>query len=787
MFINFFKYTVPFFLFFLFFFNPLPLTQRVRDTLSAPSIKILSVEGTLLRERLSSLGGRRSSVVLKDVSPHFLQLLIATEDRFFYGHPGIDPLALFRSAFLNFKNQRTVSGASTLTMQLARQMESHRAKKETRRGWSVKIKEMVLALYLEMTLDKKSILEAYLNAMPFGNEIYGVKEASETYFRKNPSDLSLTESAYLLAIIRAPSLYNPYRHPESVMTLKNRILHVAFMNHRLSQKQKESALSEKLVIYPFQKKFLAPHFTGFVLENIDALGKLSHTQTVRTTLSQELNEKIETIMRAQLDRLVERQVSEASVLVIRNRDAKIVGYVGSHDYWDDATQGMNDGVLQMRQPGSTLKPFTYAKALDLGVAPSHVLADVKTPYNSGVGDYIPENYDHKEHGPVLMREALASSLNIPAVQMISEIGVTNLYSVLKNARFSSLTQSPSYYGLGLTLGNAEVSLFELTRAYSIFARDGRFCDISFLSDSQMCSDKEPTLFSDDAVKTVRDFLSDRRARRLAFGSDGPLDFDYPVMIKTGTSQGYRDNWTVAVTPDYTVGVWVGNFNADAMEGVSGVSGAAPIAHYVVDELYRENAWSSWYDDKLPQKIKLCSLSGGKPGKYCTATRLEFTPFKNKTMPQCDFHTVKSIDVRTGLLANKDCGQEFVSDKKFLNLPATYRLWQEENLPESLTPQNFSPLCQKESSTLAKILPTETKILSPRNGSIYKRDLLRPKDAQYLIVKISGDKSAHDISLDGKKISWDEANRISLDVGKHRIQLMAMSDDQVLDEIGYWVK
>lgn len=782
---------IVFFFIFLFSFNLLPLTQNLRNSLSAPSIKIFSSEGTLLRERLSLLGGRRSLVSISEVSSHFLKLLIATEDRFFYGHPGIDPLALLRAAFLNLKNGKTVSGASTLTMQLARQIESHGKNKNTRRGLSAKITEMALALYLEMALDKESILAAYLNAMPFGNEIYGVKEASETYFRKNPSDLSLAESAYLLAIIRAPSLYNPYRRPESVMALKKRILEVAFNNHRLNQEQKEQALSENLVIYPPQKKFLAPHFTDFVLENIAASENLFHMQVVRTTLSQELNEKIETIMRMQLSLLVDRQVSEASVVVIRNQDAKILGYVGSHDYWNDKTQGMNDGVLQMRQPGSTLKPFTYAKALDLGVAPSHVLADVRTPYASNIGDYIPENYDGKERGPVLMREALANSFNIPAVQMISEIGVTPLYSLLKNARFSSLTQPPVYYGLGLTLGNAEVSLLELTRAYSIFARGGRFCDVSFLSDSKTCTDKGLVLISDDAVKIVRDFLSDRRARRLAFGSNGPLDFDYPVMIKTGTSQGYRDNWTVAVTPDYTVGVWVGNFNADAMEGVSGVTGAAPIAHHVVDELYQENPWSSWHDEELPQKNRVCSLSGKVPGKNCSATRLEFTPLKKKKISECDFHIVKSIDVRTGLLASTDCAQAFVMEKKFLGLPHAYRLWQDENLPESIAPQSLSSLCQKANASVvgASFMAPDapTKILSPRNGILYKRDLLRPKNAQYLIVKIAGDKSNHDILLDGKKISWDEASRIPLDVGKHRIQLIALSDNQILDEIGYWVK
>lgn len=792
--------------FFLFFWlNPLPVPQAIHHLQQATSIGLYSREGTLLRETLSALGGRRSQGTLSDVSPEFLSLLLATEDQHFYYHPGVDPLATGRALIQLAKTRRVVSGASTITMQLAR-MQRHNP-----RNWQSKVLEAMAAVRLEMSLSKKAILELYLNHLPFGNEIYGLSEASAVYFKKTPKDLSLAESAFLLGIIRSPTRRNPYTEQARLLVQRDRILnHYAKKNPDALSKV-TLALSEKLVLYPFQKKFAAPHFTDFVLRNLASETLGSNLKTVTTSLDLSLEEKIQIIVKDQLNLLREKNVSQASVLVVSNKTGEILAYVGSSDYWDGATEGMNDGVMQMRQPGSTLKPFTYARALDVGILPTQVLADVPTEYESDVGDYIPENYDKKYRGPVLMRTALANSLNIPAVELLGKMGVAELYHTLKDLNFSALTEVPSYYGLGLTLGNVEVNLYELVRAYSIFARAGEFCDLTFYrvnKTDQWCfenhgeksaSEQEQEWWKKSGVKrrvltqktvaVIRDFLSDRRARLLAFGSNGPLDFDQPVMIKTGTSQGFRDNWTVAVTPEYTIGAWTGNFNGSNMAQVSGVSGAAPIVHKIVDVLYEEKPWTKWNDPLTTPKQKVCALSGKRITKDCSHTRLEFVR-EGDTMSDCDFHKRYNIDVREGVLAQSSCPTDFVALKPYVDLPPVYRAWQLENMPQTIAPQGYSSLCAAtvENSALAQ---SETlRILSPKNGAVYKIDLQRPKAAQYLSLRTSDPRAQYVILLNGRVLSLSEASHMDLVPGKYVLKLMESGNsdsEKVLDQVAYEVR
>lgn len=746
---------------FLLIFNPLPVPQSLNE--SDVSLKIFSEDGSLLREKLAAQGGRRSSVSLNDVAPEFIDSLIFSEDKRFYAHFGVDPLALIRATYQNIKNGRIISGASTLTMQISRHMNGGK------RTFTHKIKEMFFAVYLEMSLSKEEILTKYVNEMPFGNELYGIRQASEMYFRKKPADLSLSESAWLIGIIRAPSFYNPYRNPEAVLKLRDKILH--------QYSAADFSLQEKIVLYPFETRFLAPHFTDFVLQN----SKGRHGK-IQTTLDLELNRWVEQIIQFRLARLKERQVKHAAVLVVSNKDAKIRAYVGSQNYWDDKTEGMNDGVLQFRQPGSTLKTFNYARAIDLGLSPSHVLADVKTVYPSVVGDYIPENYDRQFGGPVLLRQALANSLNVPAVQLLNEMGQVYFYEILKKMGFSQLKERPDYYGLGLTLGNVEVNLFELVRAYSVFGRQGNFCELGFFADGTFCA-KKPTdeIFSKKTITVIRDFLADKYARTSSFGSAGPLDFEFPVMIKTGTSQNYRDNWTVAVTPDYTVGVWVGNFNGAPMQNVSGVTGAAPIVHDVVEFLHEKKPWTAWVDSVDLKKTEVCFLSGKKPTSLCPL-RIQEYQISDENLSDCDFHVVKKIDKRTGLLAGNSCPQRDVESKTFVELPGVYSAWQQESWPDSFPPLRFSLLCE---STSEKITSASLEILSPEDGVVYKVDLHRPQEAQYLSLKTNLSHQEFQIFLDGEMITNGQSQNLSLIPGNHILSLK--EGEKTLDEVKFWVR
>lgn len=763
-------------LLFCFWLNPFPepsLLKRMRDR---QSVKIFDRNGVLLREILPREGGRRRPVGLSDVSEELIALLIATEDRRFYYHPGVDPLAVLRATGQCFGEKRVVSGASTITMQLSR-MALHRP-----RTLFGKIMEAGLAVFAEMALSKNQILERYLNHLPFGNELYGIAEASHTYFRKSPKDLSLSEAAYLLAIIRAPSAYNPYKAHETLIVLREAILRRYALKNTAQAQKIEHSLREGVVVYPLERRFKAPHFTDDVMSrlrgggNSSARGKRNNT-VIKTTLDLELNEKIEEIMRTQLAPLAEKNVHQAAVVVLDNKTGEVLGYVGSADYWDERRQGMNDGVRQFRQPGSALKPFTYACALDLGISPAHVLADVPVVYPAAIGDYAPENYDRKYRGPLLMRQALAGSLNMPAVALLREIGVTELYATLKKLGFSRLTEPPDYYGLGLTLGNVEVSLLELARAYLVFGRD------------EMHERDESRPYSRRAITIIRDFLSDPQARMPVFGGNTPLDFDYPVMIKTGTSQQFRDNWTVAVTPAHTVAVWVGNFNGDSMHSVSGVTGAAPIAHVVVDFLHERTRWLAWPEDVELPKVRVCALSGKAPGPHCRRTRLEFEAGHMVSQP-CDMHVRLKIDVRSGLLARDSCPRSVVQQRDFLRLPLQFSGWQQDTLPHTTPPRIYSPLCPVTAVNDTKTdVGTEDgfAILTPRPNAVYKIDPYRPLASQYLSLKTTHPQTPFQVFLDGKKISVKKAAQIQLMPGRHEVRLVASEGGHILDDAVFFVK
>ncbi|MBF0103739.1 MAG: penicillin-binding protein 1C [Deltaproteobacteria bacterium] len=763
--------------------NPLPSAQGIDRLKHGESLTILSRDGDLLRKTLARTGGRRLSVPLQDVSDNFVKVLLDTEDRFFYWHAGVNPIALVRALRQWWRSGQVVSGGSTITMQLARMIN------RGPRCVQTKIKETLFAVYLEMAFTKDEILELYINHLPFSNEIYGVNEASRLYFKKRPRDLTLQESAYLLGIIRAPAVYNPYKNNVQVLALKDKILRSYLNNTALSHGERARLLSEKIPLYPLEMRFLAPHFTDHVINHAKERGDQNNGQ-IRTSLDLELNEEVQKVIIGQINALTDKRVSQASALVIENRTGEILSYVGSTGYWNDRAQGMIDGIHQKRQPGSALKPFTYARALDAGISPSHVLPDVVTAFPSEIGDYIPENYDRKSHGPVLMRVALANSLNVPAVHLLQEIGLMQLYQALKKLKFAGLTQPPSYYGLGLTLGNVEVSLYELVRAYAVFARGGLFCDLTFTNtDGASCvrEDQEgralQRIFSDQASYIIRDFLSDGHARTISFGGNSPLDFEYPVMIKTGTSQNYRDNWTVAVTPEYTVGVWVGNFNGDPMQNVSGVTGAAPLAHKIVAYLYARHKWTGWHGGEGLKKNRLCSLSGKRPHKYCPYTRWEFTP--DVGMEACEAHVIKKIDTRNNQLARRSCPQAFVRERLFVNLPVKYSTWQREHMADALIPAQYSPLCEGREKGEAP-LKDHAQILSPQDGVVYKIDYHRPLDAQYLSIAHTGLSGDYQIILDGRPVSTEQTARLILNRGTHHIKLIGAGQQEV-DAVRFFVR
>jgi penicillin-binding protein 1C len=543
------------------------------------SITLLDRNGIPLRE--ARVAERFShELALQDVPRNVIEAVLAAEDKRFYSHHGIDWLAVGRATLAGLRHGRIVSGASTITEQLVK------ISQRRPRSWRAKIIEGLTALRLEQSWSKDQILTAYLNRLDFGNLNIGLASAADYYFGKPVSDLSDAEAAFLAGLPKNPHRLNPHVAPEAARRRQLTVLERMRANHQLDPAQYEVAVAEPLTFRAPQRRFRAPHFVEMVLQQLPE----PPPAELRTTLDFRLNAQVEKIMRERLAQLREQNVRNAAAVVIDNATGDVIALVGSENYFEPGA-GQVNGAWARRSAGSALKPFTYLLALERGATPATMVADVRTSFPAAGGFYRPENYNRRCYGPVRYRTALASSLNIPAVKvLLAAGGPAALYERLRECGLTTLNRPPEVYGLGLTLGNCEARLLEMTNAYASLARLGEFRPWRVLS----TTDASPHRYSrPELVWQIADMLSDNSARTLAFGMNSSLRFDYPVACKTGTSTDFRDNWTVGFTPEFSVGVWTGNFDGSPMREVSGVTGAGPILHAIFDYLHA-NYGTSWY-------------------------------------------------------------------------------------------------------------------------------------------------------------------------------------------------
>ncbi len=573
-----------------------PQAALAQDRLS--STRILDRRGRELREVLSEDGVRARWARLEVVSDALVLATLHAEDERFYAHPGVDPVAIARAFSSNVSSGRVVSGASTITQQLVKQLVHPRA---TRDPW-LKLHEAVLALRLERDLSKDDILERYLNAVPYGNQLVGISAASWMYFDKPPAHLTLAESTLLAPVSAAPSRRNPYADLDAARARQRRLLDVMLERGAIDARAHLRAVEQPITLAPRRGRVLAPHFSELVLSDLDE----DAPSRVTTTLDLDLQQDVQGVVATELGRLAPQRVTQAAVVVLDNRDRSVLAYLGSRDYWDDGHQGANDGASSLRQPGSALKPFVYAEYLARGGGPWDTFEDRPVQFPTRDGVYIPENYDRAFHGTVRLREALASSLNIPAVLATERVGVDAALQALHRFGLNTLSESAEHYGLGLSLGNGEVRLIDLATAYAALADGGRWRPARTRMDSPPGTPVQAT--SPEVAHVLLDMLRDDRARELGFGRYSALHLPFDVAAKTGTSSSYRDNWAVGVTPDYTVAVWAGNFDGSPMTRVSGVTGAAPIMRHVMQALYPSAANRSdvpWFDP--PAGVELAPL------------------------------------------------------------------------------------------------------------------------------------------------------------------------------------
>jgi penicillin-binding protein 1C len=539
------------------------------------SLRLLDRHGNLLRSFRSERETLCQPVPLAQVSPWMVLATLAAEDKRFWQHQGVDTQAVARAVALDLRAGKALSGASTLSQQLARYLEPR-----PRTLWG-KVKEALGARRLEREHGKGAILEAYLNSGSYGGVYQGVEAASQAYFGVSASQLSLAQAALLAGVPKAPAHYEPLHHRAQAQKRQAWVLSRVEAEGWATAEELALARQEHLVVLSPKQAFSAPHFCDALRRwRPQASGEL------RTTLDGPLQEDLEDLLRAHLARLKSQRVTQAALLVLDNRRGEVLAWVGSADWYGGAS-GQVDSVLALRQPGSSLKPFLYALGFSQGWHASMLVDDA--PY-SNQGGFTPRNYDRGYHGRVSLRQALACSYNIPAVKMIETLGVEPTYRLDRRFGLRSLDQGADHYGPGLALGDGEVSLLELATGYAALARGGLWRPARFTLEKTPL--ERPEMQSHRALDAascfqVLDVLADNNARRAAFGPDSVLRLPFDVAVKTGTTKDYRDNWCIGTTPEWTVAVWAGNHDAAPMRRVSGVSGAGPLFHDAAMRVARE--------------------------------------------------------------------------------------------------------------------------------------------------------------------------------------------------------
>ncbi|RME80673.1 MAG: PBP1A family penicillin-binding protein [Caldilineae bacterium] len=543
--------------------------------------------------------GRRTIVPLQVIPRHLIEATIATEDKNFFEHAGVDWLAVARAAFQNLQAERIVSGASTITQQvvdalLLKEDERYRLTLER------KMREAALAVQLEERYSKEEILEMYLNSVYYGHRAYGVAAAARTYFGKDVSELTLAESALLAGLPQSPVNLDPLVHPDAARERQKIVLNLMERAHFITPEEKAAALAQPLhFVRPEFPVMRAPHFVDYVRELLlERYGpeKMRQGLHVYTSIDLRYQAMARDIARAQIDAIgAQKNASNAAVVIMQPQTGEILAMVGSIDYWDDAIDGQVNMTVARRQPGSAIKPIVYAAAFDRGWQPASVIWDTPTTFRLSNGRlYTPTNIDFRYYGPVRLRTALANSLNVSSVKLLAEVGIDNVLKTARSMGIRSWRNPPDRYGLSLAVGGYEVTLLELTHAFATLANRGAFVRehaVTRITDGagrvlyQMKAETPVYAVSPAAAYQVSDVLSDYRARRLVFGRSTPLNTSRIAAAKTGTTTNWRDNLTVGYTPYVAVGVWVGNTDGYPMRKALGSSTAAPIWHDIMETIW----------------------------------------------------------------------------------------------------------------------------------------------------------------------------------------------------------
>ncbi|HYI12510.1 MAG TPA: penicillin-binding protein 1C [Thermoanaerobaculia bacterium] len=591
-----------------------------------PATVIYDREGRELRIVLPRDEKYRIPVTLDEVPPELIAALVASEDRWYYRHPGVNPLAVVRASWTNLRARGVVSGASTIPMQIARMAEPKR------RSLRSKGIEAFRALQLSRRYSKRELLEIYINIAPYGRNIEGIGAASYFYFGKKPSQLSLGEIALLTTLPRSPNRYDPLRDPKQARAARDEVLRQLGSRGAFPPAEIEKALLQPIPTRLQRTPFTAPHFTDL------AVARGGGAPRLFTTLDQGLQKIAERQVAARIGSLRTFGIENAAVVVIENESRTVRALVGSADFFDRRFDGQVNGAFARRSPGSTLKPFLYAKAFDEGhLLPDSYLLDIPTDFSG----YVAENYDGTYRGRLTVRESLVLSLNASAVRLLARVGLDDFLGVLRKGGLSTLDRRPGSYGLSLILGAGEVTLLDLTNFYSTLAEGGVH------RPAQMFRGPAPEgerIFSAEASQMITEILCE--VKRPDLPQTWDLTREAPTVAwKTGTSYGHRDAWSVGFSKRYTIGVWVGNFDGRGQKGISGSEHAAPLLF----DLFRTiEGRAARPDTKYAdiERVDVCALSHELPGPDCAKTiAIPYIPERTQ-LRRCTYHRRILVDRTT---------------------------------------------------------------------------------------------------------------------------------------------
>ena len=691
----------------------LPSVSDLRERASQfETTRILDRNGNVLYEIIDPNAGRRTYVPLDRISPYVVAATIATEDKDFYSHPGFDLWAITRALWENYRTEGQGGGASTITQQLARNLLLS-PEERVQRTYTRKAREIILAAEITRRYTKDEILELYLNENYYGNLAYGIEAASETYFGKTADQLTLAEGAFLAGLPQSPSIYDIYTNPEDTLTRHQQVLVLMFQVSLertcipvsnsddpvcVSAPDATNAANE-IKAYQFRPPNIEiryPHWVTYVRGQLEEMYDPQTIYrsgfTIYTTLDPNLQDTAQRIVTEQVAALIDKNAHNGALVALKPSTGEILAMVGSADFYNDVIDGqVNMATSPTRQPGSSIKPINYVAAFEKGWTPATLIWDVPSEFppsgdpNDPREPYKPVNYDEKFHGPMTVRTALSNSFNVPAVKTLQFVGIHDnpdtpqkdgMIGMAERLGITSLSRPD--YGLSLTLGGGDVSLIEMTGAFSVFANGGqRVPSVAILKivdhNGEVVYEYQPEpgeqVIRAEHAYLINSILSDNEARSWMFGHNSALNLSFPVAAKTGTTNDFRDNWTLGYTPDLVAGVWVGNADYTPMVNTSGLSGAAPIWSQFMEVAVPYATGGSATPFSRPAGIVdkiICATSGTEPSNWCKEQRSEIFASDQPPLPAGkDLYRKTTLDTWTGLEASDAC-KDFTEEQMVIN-------------------------------------------------------------------------------------------------------------------------